>query len=526
MSNFNPRNRQLPPEHWQELAHDSVEDTGSQYLIIGGIVGGLFAASVTAFPPTGLLVAGWGFYEAWRKTAAANRNERAIAEYGCVAHVLKGDSLRQFANQVGKDEALQQLNWAQENEYVLTPDAEEFLETNQEVIEWHKKPSEPEAITVNSSVVAIAPHQALPFQAAPDTRSWQPPQFDLIEEMGRRIANTLIVGIPGAGKGIVASNAVRSVKQHHPNKTIMWVDPKDDPQESGYFAVDGLLARRADSTQMNAIEVAGWLRECVEEFEALPGEKLLILDELVMIASKLKGQKKDIEWLKGYLIGLIAAGDSRGKNAWLIAQNSHLEDLGIGGGIASQLTPIALISDKNIAALEALLRTSFIPKCASADDTILRDLMNKSEVNRCYYHGGKNAWFPMPRLTNYSGIDRDTRTQINNYQPVPDDSIDTVRDSLERQFNSEPSLNRDEPLNHPSEPLNQPTDNRFGELGNGSVQRFTPLNLTREQVLGMISTLNRHMNQTEVIEHLWQVTKGGTRGWNEARSQFKELTGE
>jgi hypothetical protein len=52
------------------------------------------------------------------------------------------------------------------------------------------------------------------------------------------------------------------------------------------------------------------------------------------------------------------------------------------------------------------------------------------------------------------------------------------------------------------------------------------LNLTKEQVLALIENLNPELNQTQIIERLWQVKKGGSAAWKEAREQFRELMGE
>jgi len=80
-----------------------------------------------------------------------------------------------------------------------------------------------------------------------------------------------------------------------------------------------------------------------------------------------------------------------------------------------------------------------------------------------------------------------------------------------------------EPSEPPSEPLNQRNDGDYGE----NTSRFTPLNLTREQVLGLIKQLRTaELNQTQIIERLWQVKKGGSAAWKEAYQQFRELMGE
>lgn len=55
---------------------------------------------------------------------------------------------------------------------------------------------------------------------------------------------------------------------------------------------------------------------------------------------------------------------------------------------------------------------------------------------------------------------------------------------------------------------------------------YTPLNLTRSQATAIVSWLQRVLTQTQLIECLWQVTKGGSRGWREAYAEFKDLTEE
>ncbi len=80
-----------------------------------------------------------------------------------------------------------------------------------------------------------------------------------------------------------------------------------------------------------------------------------------------------------------------------------------------------------------------------------------------------------------------------------------------------------EPSEPPSEPLNQPDD----KASSPESSRFTPLSLTRFQVLELIKQLRTaQLNQTQIIERLWQVRKGGSAAWKEAYNQFRELTGE
>jgi hypothetical protein len=122
------------------------------------------------------------------------------------------------------------------------------------------------------------------------------------------------------------------------------------------------------------------------------------------------------------------------------------------------------------------------------------------------------------------------------------EKLGDIRQRLELLLDSsspEPKLEPDsspvqdsEPLNRTSEPLNQPTDEACTNLGDGSQfssgdgsERFTPLNLTKEQVLALIENLNPELNQTQIIERLWQVKKGGSAAWKQAYAQFKRLLG-
>jgi hypothetical protein len=97
---------------------------------------------------------------------------------------------------------------------------------------------------------------------------------------------------------------------------------------------------------------------------------------------------------------------------------------------------------------------------------------------------------------------------------------DTINDLIERKRNG----SKPEPMNPPSEPLNQRSSNTPSGSGNGSPSRFTPLELTLNQVLRLIRELRSELNQTEIIERLWQVKKGGSEAWKKAHAEFKQLT--
>lgn len=95
---------------------------------------------------------------------------------------------------------------------------------------------------------------------------------------------------------------------------------------------------------------------------------------------------------------------------------------------------------------------------------------------------------------------------------------DEIIESLERAL----ALKYSEPSEPEAEPLNQPQDNASPE----DEERFTSLNLTKNQAIEVIQKLRSELNQTQTIEKLWECKKGGSEAWKRAYAQFKNLTEE
>lgn len=83
-----------------------------------------------------------------------------------------------------------------------------------------------------------------------------------------------------------------------------------------------------------------------------------------------------------------------------------------------------------------------------------------------------------------------------------------------------------EPVNRSPELLNHSPGNTSSEQDFGSEKRFTSLNLPESDAKAWILRFKTSMNQTQIIETLWQVTKGGTESWKNAREEYRYLTGE
>jgi hypothetical protein len=260
---------------------------------------------------------------------------------------------------------------------------------------------------------------------------------DLAKQLADDMKNTLIVGVPGSGKGLLASNALQHV-QDRGDTTVFYVDPKNDSKETGYFTgrVNHLFRLPGGIIKAQAVDVYLWLNQCFQAYENFNpgnGRKLLVLDELTSLIRKLAnvpakvtGTVKGSDWLEEQIITYAAAGDSAGATLWGIAQNGHNTGVGMDGGAKSQLTPIALISIKQLPASQALLKADFVPQDHKLSSNEIKRICEQSPIGRAIFHGGLNEWYPMPVLPNPSGYDRDNRRVVEQPTTTPAPTVQTT----------------------------------------------------------------------------------------------------
>ncbi|BAY41930.1 hypothetical protein NIES2111_63260 (plasmid) [Nostoc sp. NIES-2111] len=245
-------------------------------------------------------------------------------------------------------------------------------------------------------------------------------QYDLIGHIAKKVTNMLWVGVPGSGKGITISNAIDAIKRSHPGIHVFYIDPKGDEKETGYFKGRVDTLKRAKILEMSPIEAVKWVKNCFAEFQLITGPKLIILDEGTAVCSKFKNTKNEIGWLKDKIVSYCSCGDSSDWHFWIVVQNPHTDDLGISGGLRSQLTSVALVHPDNVPAYNSMIATQLIPSDRKITSTQVMEIAAQSPVGRAVYYGGLNEWFPMQLLQNFSGYDRDSKKFLD--QPKTNDS--------------------------------------------------------------------------------------------------------
>ena len=160
-----------------------------------------------------------------------------------------------------------------------------------------------------------------------------PPVHNLSQTISQKIKSTVLLGAPRTGKGYAMAKAVQLL----PDTVDLWlIDPKDDPNESYYWArVSSSQRCRFDVTVLEPDAVDAKVQGLFEQYLLAPSStarpKLLIVDECAPGLAKgmtLKAYKS----FMGRLSTICSVGPSRGRFVWIMAQASTVDDLAMSSG--------------------------------------------------------------------------------------------------------------------------------------------------------------------------------------------------
>ena len=259
-----------------------------------------------------------------------------------------------------------------------------------------------------------------------------------MEQIAKRLISMTVVGVPGAGKGMFVSNLLRLARQHHPQLHIFVMEGKGDAKEAGYWQGVADDVRSIEGLGASPVSIVAWINGCLEDFKAIAGPKLLIFDEVTYLYKVWQTtEKESFEDYIQYKIGLSSMGDSLDNYIWEIGQVSNAKDLGVTAGIRSLFKPIAIVSNHDRRAANALLCTQFVPLPEEGKKAVMQ-MCDRSSCGRAVYDYVNDCWQPMPQLKNLSGFDRDTRS-FTDQQPLAPEAPkpSDVRADLERLLSVE-----------------------------------------------------------------------------------------
>jgi len=391
-------------------------DNGNlQYKIIFGLGAAVVMASATT-PVVGLAIAVLVFYRCVKNAKSSGRSYESIIQGECIAHALEGDDFKEYSREIGYQKTKEEIEEAFRRNLPFSKAAWEFYrsikprvlppETPEKNIE-RKFSSEFKKIELPAEQNSEQKTQEFFFDSTLDQKQ-QVSEFNLLDQIAAPVSNLFVLGVGGSGKGILISNALRKAKQFDPFLKVFVIDPKGNENEAGYWSAADLILKN-QVANMTSEEVITWLDSCLNQYQSFATEQeingnrvLLIIDELLILGHYSKEQK--YTRIGSLIISIASLGDVSGRKLWLITQTPYVGAVGLNLSQTSQIPWITLVGESN--QLRQWGKALPIPPISLEE---LEKLRQESPVQRAYCFQEK--WLPMPKLTNYSGIDRDLKKQ-------------------------------------------------------------------------------------------------------------------
>lgn len=372
------------------------EGDNLQLKVILGMVLSLGIAGA-ASPVAGLVFACWVWYRSAREARESGQNCAAILD-GTFAHSLDEEDFREYVALVGDAQVKSELESAIARNLPISSHAKQFQLPAQLVL----RGAEPQV--VNKKV-----QDQISISDVEPTPKFKDPEFIAgfnLESLVEPLDNKFILGTGGAGKGVLVSNLLRLAQSQDPGLKIFVIDPKGEQLESGYWDSCDHVERNQVASMASA-EVIEWLDNCLDKYnswlavvEQSGGRGLLIIDELLILGHHSKNQKYNR--IGSLIIHVASLGDVVGRKVWLITQTPYVTGVGLTLSQTSQIPWVCLIGSTN-----PLRQWGTSKTLAPITPDQLQKLRDSSPVGRAIMVG--DQWYPMPRLQNYSGVDRDSK---------------------------------------------------------------------------------------------------------------------
>ena len=446
MSIFNDPADLSEAELVAEKAHPSGSSTGLRLITALGL--GSLGFFLTANPIVGVCLAVPSIFNLTQKLKDDYKNHHFQRRYpGCLAHLIKDEKdMVIWIEAHGAKEVAEQLLLAQKHGQPMTRTAKKAFEallpsdlrvkpTIDDYLKQISYDSEKAVIgaiggrtLLNAVDVKAVDVKSETVETQVDTQiedfgSADSEPIDLASHIVENIYSYAIIGAPGSGKGFLVSHTIRLLKASMPELSIVLLDPKNDPRESGYWngVVDHWV--RGNFLDMSGSEKSEWIRGAIDAYKAIQGEKLLIFDEATALFAHMKTDSKLLQETISFLTGIASGGNSQKKFVFLVGHTPNLGDYGISSGMMSSFRKVYIARNNNFEAIKQLGNTVF---CGGkfGDEVAQKvvDYANDSEIGRAVYLGTTHSWMPLEKTENYSGYDRDSGSYSN--APIEKEATD------------------------------------------------------------------------------------------------------
>lgn len=432
-------------DDFEELAASRVNNAPTgRFLLAVGVFGalaipcGLPAAGAIALPI---------FINAIKSATKNGKQAEYIARTGNFCHLLNHREIAQLIRFTGRKFILDQCVAAHIDGMKLTGAAIELVE----MIEGRLTPStfaevkkvygtnsqnqpeqraetaivnDAEQTVVDASATVCSAPDAIPQDSTPSNETTHLlPSFSPVNYLvGDRLRTSLIISVSGGGKDILLSNALRSFLPIYPKFTVIVMDCKNDPKETGYYAgLDRVTFYRLNLAISSDSTIAAWIDAILDDFNSRPECCLLICNEGTLIREKSKRYADVVK-------SLVSSGDSRQKYCWEAGQSAHNDDLKTNGASRSRFRPLMIGMLGEEMQIEAVLQAKWFADSARNLSAITSE-MRRSPVRRAWCDG--MWWYPMPELPNHSGYDRDSRSFFADQNTQSNSQLETGKKPIE-----------------------------------------------------------------------------------------------
>ncbi len=422
MTRFSKYKNTKEAEEWSAIAFKEAGNCGNEKTLTLGIILALIATSVTT-PVTGGLIVVWALWESIKQSRNSKRNQKAVIDSGCVAHILSGDNFYDYKQQVGDSALYEELNWAHERDLKFSNDALDYYEDYIQAPQREQLHTFKELQSVGGTPNIIQTVDTVTFDPSDSKR------IDVVTSIAQNMTNCFFLGLGGSGKSMLLANCIKRAKELHPNLKVMVMDAKANSAEAGYYQFcDKHRPFKCENAKPGAVAV--WAESMVQEYLELAadnfaqtnGKTLCIWDDGYLVAHKLKQAKSTA--IIDQIVGSSSVGGLEGRIIWFVSQSPYVKDMGMSLGQISQMNTIVVTKDSQIGQLQQWKHNSLFS--FSLDELgELTDCQSKRSI----YLGSKAQWYEMPVLENYSSFDRDTRTSFTEnssptkIQEIKDDSV-------------------------------------------------------------------------------------------------------
>jgi hypothetical protein len=442
---------------WEKYALDSMKVSSPIFSGIAALLLALGVASKTN-PTIGIGVAVTGLSVSYSRSMKVGKQHDFMLEHQSYCLSLDETLLKEYIRCYGEEHTKAEIQSAIEMGVSVSIACQEFSDGD-----WDKRvkriapalispqanstqnPSQPGA-SVRDIPLSIQTQNVTEY-IPQSKREWS------IDDMVSEVDNRLILGLKGSGKSVLVGKMLEIVRSKFPGKRIFVIDPKADPNERDIYRFANEV-HSGNIGEMNPAEGLKFIKDGFDKYMKHPEPGLLILDEAIMIGGCMSDNKSN--YLESKLRYVVAGGDSRGLNCWLISQSPMLTDLGLKTGVSSQLNLTIITTKNSLPNIKAwsggsLMNGVIVEDALPAIDTCL------IPKGRAILAGG--FWYPMPIIE--TTWNRDDRTMNPVSNPLnPPEPVGIASNSLNPVSNVNPISN---PISNPVEPNLEPNDREILE---------------------------------------------------------------